>query len=139
MDWAHFGKLTIGRAQRTLMAFVMVLSCSCHLFLRFHLNSVMANFLRGHVDAFTYFDAVPCVVLYDNLKSVVLERRAQAIHFNPTLLELAAHYRFAPRPVAPYRGNEKERVERAIRFVRERFFAARTFASLKDRNAHAEQ
>ncbi|MFT5176622.1 MAG: transposase [Gammaproteobacteria bacterium] len=139
MDWAHFGKLTIGRAQRPLMAFVMVLSYSRHLFLRFYLNSVMANFLRGHVDAFTYFDAVPRVVLYDNLKSAVLERRAQAIHFNPTLLELAAHYRFAPRPVAPYRGNEKGRVERAIRFVRDRFFAARTFANLDDLNAQAEQ
>jgi transposase len=139
MDWAHFGKLTIGRAQRPLMAFVMVLSYSRHLFLRFYLNSVMANFLRGHVDAFTYFDAVPRVVLYDNLKSAVVERRGQAIHFNPTLLELAAHYRFAPRPVAPYRGNEKGRVERAIRFVRERFFAARTFADLDDLNDQAEQ
>lgn len=139
MDWAHFGKLEIGRAQRPLMAFVMVLSYSRHLFLRFYLNSVMANFLRGHVDAFTYFDAVPRVVLYDNLKSAVLERRAHAIHFNPTLLELAAHYRFAPRPVAPYRGNEKGRVERAIRFVRERFFAARTFTCLDDLNAQAEQ
>jgi transposase len=139
MDWAHFGKLTIGRAQRPLMAFVMVLSYSRHLFVRFYLNSVMANFLRGHVDAFTYFDAVPRVVLYDNLKSAVLERRGQAIHFNPTLLELAAHYRFAPRPVAPYRGNEKGRVERAIRFVRERFFAARTFTDLDDLNEQAEQ
>jgi transposase len=139
MDWAHFGKLTIGRAQRPLMAFVMVLSYSRHLFVRFYLNSIMANFLRGHVDAFTYFDAVPRVVLYDNLKSAVLERRGQAIHFNPTLLELAAHYRFAPRPVAPYRGNEKGRVERAIRFVRERFFAARTFTDLDDLNEQAEQ
>jgi len=139
MDWAHFGKLTIGRAQRPLMAFVMVLSYSRHLFLRFYLNSVMANFLRGHVDAFTYFDAVPRVVLYDNLKSAVLERRGQAIHFNPTLLELAAHYRYAPRPVAVYRGNEKGRVERAIRFVRERFFAARTFTDIDDLNAQAEQ
>jgi transposase len=137
VDWAHFGKLTIGRAQRPLMAFVMVLSYSRHLFLRFYLNSAMANFLRGHVDAFAYFDAVPRVALYDNLKSAVLERRGYAIHFNPTLLELAAHYRFAPRPVAPYRGNEKGRVERAIRFVRERFFAARTFTDLDDLNAQA--
>ena len=74
------------------MAFVMVLSYSRHLFLRFYLNSAMANFLRGHVDSFAYFDSVPRVVLYDNLKSAVLERRDQAIHFNPTLLELTAHY-----------------------------------------------
>ena len=44
---------------------------------------------------------------YDNMKSVVLERRGDAIRFHPTLLELAAHYRFEPRPVAPARGNEK--------------------------------
>ena len=121
VDWAHFGKLTIGRAQRPLMAFVMVLSYSRHVFVRFYLSAAMASFLRGHVDAFAFFDAVPRVVLYDNLKSAVIERRGQAIHFNPTLLELAAHYRFEPRPVAPYRGNEKGRVERAIRFIRERF------------------
>ena len=36
VDWAHFGKLTIGRAERPLMAFVMVLSYSRYLFLRFY-------------------------------------------------------------------------------------------------------
>ncbi|MGH8327761.1 MAG: Mu transposase domain-containing protein, partial [Steroidobacteraceae bacterium] len=46
-------------------------------------------------------------------------------------------YRFAARPVAVARGNEKGRVERAIRFVRERFFAARPFTSLEDLNAQA--
>jgi hypothetical protein len=40
----------------------------------------------------------------------VLERVAEAIRFNPRLLELAGHYRYEPRPVAPARGNEKEYV-----------------------------
>ena len=53
------------------------------------------------------------------------------------LLELAAHYRFQPRPVAVARGNEKGRVERAIRFARDAFFAARTFRDLDDLNAQA--
>jgi len=139
VDWAHFGKLTIGRAQRPLMGFVMVLSYSRHLFLRFYLNAAMNNFLRGHVEAFAYFNAVARTLLYDNLRSVVLERRGDAIRFHPTLLELAACYRFQPRPVAPARGNEKGRVERAIRFVRDRFFAARTFSDLDDLNAQALQ
>jgi len=137
IDWAHFGKLQIGRALRPLMAFVMVLSFSRYLFLRFYLNAAMANFIRGHVDAFAFFNGVAREHLYDNLKSAVLERRGEAIRFHPTLLELAAHYRFAPRPVAPYRGNEKGRVERIIRFVRERFFAARAFRDLDDLNAQA--
>ena len=63
--------------------------------------------------------------------------RGRAIHFHPTLLELAAHYRFQPRPVAVARGNEKGRVERAIRFVRDAFFAARRFRDLDDLNAQA--
>lgn len=136
-DWAHFGKITIGRAERALMAFVMVLSYSRHLFLRFYLGASMSYFIRGHVEAFSYFNAVPRVVLYDNLRSAVLERVGDAIRFHPTLLELAAHYRFEPRPVAPARGNEKGRVERAIRFVREGFFAGREFRDLDELNAQA--
>lgn len=136
-DWAFFGKLTIGRAVRPLMAFVMVLSYSRQLFLRFYLSASMSHFIRGHVEAFTYFKAVPRVVLYDNLRSAVLERVGDAIRFNPTLLELAAYYRFEPRPVAVARGNEKGRVERAIRFARDAFFAAREFRDLDDLNAQA--
>ena len=137
VDWAHFGTIPIGRARRALMAFVMVLSYSRHVFLRFYLNAAMPSFLHGHVAAFGHFNAVPRTLLYDNLRSAVLERRADAIRFHPTLLELAAWYRFQPRPVAVARGNEKGRVERAIRFVRERFFAARRFTDLADLNAQA--
>ncbi|MCC7462926.1 MAG: IS21 family transposase [Gammaproteobacteria bacterium] len=137
VDWAHFGKLVVGRARRPLMAFVMVLSYSRHLFVRFYPSATMACFLDGHVQAFGFFNAVPRTLLYDNLRSAVLERLGDAIRFHPTLLELAAAYRFAPRPVAVARGNEKGRVERAIRFVRERFFAARRFADLAELNAQA--
>ena len=115
----------------------MVLSYSRHIFLRFFFGNAMANFLRGHVAAFTTWTGVPRVLLYDNLKSAVLERIGQAIHFNPTLLELAAHYHFEPRPVAVARGNEKGRVERAIRYIRDSFFAARRFTDLADLNAQA--
>ena len=115
----------------------MVLSYSRQIFLRFFFGNAMANFLRGHVAAFESFGGIPRVLLYDNLKSAVLERVGQAIHFNPTLLELAAHYRFEPRPVAVARGNEKGRVERAIRYIRDSFFAARSFTDLADLNARA--
>ena len=138
VDWGHFGSLTIGRARRPLMAFVMVLSYSRWIFLRFFLDARMENFLRGHVAAFEAFGGVPRVLLYDNLKSAVLERQGEAIRFHPTLLALAGHYRYEPRPVAVARGNEKGRVERAIRYVRDSFFAARTFSDLADLNAQAQ-
>src|SRR6202140_1183224 len=139
VDWGHFGHLEIGRARRPLMAFVMVLSYSRQIFLRFFLDARMENFLRGHVAAFEAWQGVPRVLLYDNLKSAVLERRGDAIRFHPTLLSFAGHYRYEPRPVAVARGNERGRVERAIRYVRESFFAARQFRDLDDLNVQAEQ
>jgi transposase len=138
VDWGHFGKLIVGKAERTLMAFVMVLSFSRKIFLRFFLDARMANFLRGHEAAFVAWGGLSRVLLYDNLKSAVLERQGDAIRFHPTLLEFAAHYRFEPRPVAVARGNEKGRVERAIRYIRDSFFAARQWRDLDDLNAQAE-
>lgn len=137
VDWGHFGYVEVGRARRPLMAFVMVLSYSRKIFLRFYLNAQMANFLRGHVAAFDAFGGVPKILLYDNLKSAVLERQGDAIRFHPELLEFSGHYHFEPRPVAVARGNEKGRVERAIRYIRDNFFAARSWKDIYDLNAQA--
>jgi transposase len=137
VDWAHFGKQQVGGAERPLMAFVMVLSFSRMVFLRFYLDARMSSFLHGHVSAFDFFGGVPRVLLYDNLKSAVLERKGDAIRFHPTLLELSAHYRYEPRPVAVARGNEKGRVERAIQYIRTSFFPARKYEDLADLNRQA--
>jgi hypothetical protein len=116
----------------------MVLSFSRRIFLQFFLDARIENFLRGHVAAFEAFGGVSRVILYDNLKSAVLERHGGAIRFNPTLLDFAAHYRFEPRPVAIARGNEKGRVERAIQYCRTAFWPARSFSDLDDLNAQAD-
>lgn len=139
VDWGHFGKMQNGRALRRLYAFVMTLVWSRQIFLRFYLSAAMPAFLRGHVEAFDFFGGVPRVLLYDNLKSAVLERSGDAIHFHPKLLALSGHYRFEPRPVALARGNEKGGVERAIRYTRTSFFAARTWTSLEDLNVQAHE
>ena len=138
VDWGHFGHLQIGRARRPLMAFVMVLSYSRRIFLHFFLDARMDSFLRGHVQAFSAWGGCPRVLLYDNLRSAVLERAGDAIRFNPELLKFAAHHGIEPRPVAVARGNEKGRVERSIRYIRQAFFAAREFADLDDLNAQAQ-
>jgi transposase len=139
VDWASFGKLRIGGAWRPLLGFVMVLSWSRQIFLRFFLNARMENFLRGHQAAFLAWQGCPRILLYDNLKSAVLERRGDAVRLHPTLLALAAHYSFEPRPVAVARGNEKGRVERAVQYVRRAFFAGRTISDLDRLNAEALQ
>jgi len=138
IDWGHFGTFVVGKAPRKLMAFVMTLSWSRKIFLRFYLGSSMAMFLRGHVEAFEAFGGVAREGLYDNLKSLVLERVGDAIRFHPTLLAFAGHYRCAVRPCRPARGNEKGRVERSIRYIRDSFFAARSWVDLADLNTQAD-
>ena len=100
----------------------MTLSWSRALYLEFFFDQTMENFLRGHVNGFASFHGSARVLLYDNLKSAVFERRGSLIHFNPRLLELAGHYHFEPKPCQVRAGNQKGRVERAIRFVRDSFW-----------------
>jgi transposase len=139
VDWGCFGTLRIGKAIRKLSCFVMVLSYSRAIFARFYLDQHLETFLRGHTEALTAFGGTPRVILYDNLKSVVLERIGDHIRFHPRLLELAGHYHYVPRPCAPYRGNEKGKVERHIRYLRESFFEARRFRDLADLNAQLDR
>jgi transposase len=134
VDWANFGSLQVGKAKRPLSCFVMVLSWSRAMYARFFLDQQGDAFRRGHVLAFEALGGVPRELLYDNLKSVVLERMGEHIRYHPRVLELASHYHFAPKPCAPYRGNEKGKVERTIQYLRHSFFAARTYRDLDDLN-----
>lgn len=138
-DWAHFGEVVIGQAKRKLSCFVLTLSWSRALYLQFFFDQTLESFLQGHVAAFADWSGCPRTILYDNLASVVVTRRGDAIQFHPRILELAAHYHFAPKPCHPARGNEKGRVERAIGYIRHSFFAARPFTTLADFNAQALQ
>lgn len=135
VDWADFGGVALGRGQRRLSAFVMILSYSRRLYVEFFFDQTLASFLHGHVNAFEYFGGVPRILQTDNLRSVVLQRRGEQIRFHPRYLELAGHYCFQPRPCHVARGNEKGRVERSIRFLRESFFAAYVFSTLAAANA----
>jgi transposase len=138
-DWASFGTVRIGRAERRLSCFVITLSYSRALYLEFFFDQTLESLLRGHAGAFGEWGGAPRLILYDNMKSVVIERRGQAIRFHPRILELAGHYHFMPRPCRPGRGNEKGRVERAIQYIRTSFFAARPFTTLDAFNHAAWQ
>lgn len=137
VDWAHFGSRRVEGGERRLYAFVMVLSYSRALWVRFFCDARLSSFLTAHVEALARFGGCAKCLLYDNLKSAVIEREGSAIRFHPRLLELADHYGFDPRPVGPRRGNEKGRVERAIRYLRSSFFPLRSTWSLEALNRAA--
>jgi hypothetical protein len=77
--------------------------------------------------------------LFDNAKTVVIDRRGDAVRFHPLLLDLASCLHVQPRLCAPRRPQEKGGVERAIRFFKERFFAARSFHSIEQGNVQLSE
>ncbi len=137
VDWGHFGEVEVDGTRRKLAAFALVLKWSRRMVLRFGFEMTTGAFLSHHQHAFEALGGVPRVILYDNLKSAVIQRIGDAIVFNEDLLAFAGHYRYQPKPCAPYRGNEKGSVERAIRDVRESFWVGRTWEGLAKLNEDA--
>jgi hypothetical protein len=137
VDWANFGEVHVGRARRKLSCFVITLSYSRAMYLEFFFDQKLESFLSAHVRAFENWNGLPRTLLYDNLKSVVLERRGDNIRFHPGFVQLQAHYHFAALPCQVRAANQKGRVERAIRYIRDSFFAARPFTTLSDFNQQA--
>jgi transposase len=137
VDWGSFGYLRVGKSQRPLSVFSMVMSWSRALYIDFSLDQQMETFCRMHRQALEFFGGVPRKVVYDNLKSVVLSHVGPTVQFNPRFLGFAGHYLFEPT-AAPVRYPQfKGRVEGSIKFIRHSFFYGRTFQSLEDVRAQA--
>jgi transposase len=98
-----------------------------------HLRASFVEYVRDerietligcHVRAFEFFGGVAREVLYDNMKTVVIERDAYGLglhRFHPSLWDLAKHYNFQPRLCRPYRAKTKGKVERFNRYLRYSF------------------
>ena len=123
-----------GGGSRSLWLFIMVLSWSRAMWGEFCFDTTAHSLLRSLVRGWSALGGSPRRWLFDNPKIVVLERDGAAVRFHPLLLDLAGVFRVQLRLCAPYRGNEKGRVERKIRFLRDRFLAGRDIHSIEQGN-----
>ena len=83
--------------------------------------SLRRSLLRAH----TFFGGSPRQWLFDNPRTVVLERHGKSVRFHPLLVELAGQLWTEPRLCNVRAPREKGKVERAVRYLRERFLAGR--------------
>jgi len=135
VDWAHVGYLEIEGVKRALWVFVIVLAYSRAIWAELVLDMSVYSLLRSLVRAACHFGGCTRQWLFDNPKTVVLERHGDAVRFHPRLLYLAGALHVQPRLCGVRKPHQKGRVERAIRWLRERFFAARRIHSLAQGNA----
>ena len=130
IDWCFINHPRLGK----LCCFVLILSYSRYLFAHVFARNAFEFFIEGHMLALSDLQGMPYAMRYDNLSTVVLKRRPE-IRYNPRFVEFSRHYGLEIRLCNPGAGNEKGRVERAIRTMRGTFFnTTDKYASLKALN-----
>lgn len=134
-DWGQCWT-KIGGKKTKVHLFVMTLGYSRRLFSVATADEKLPAFLRGHEAAFSHWGGIPHEIVYDNLKSVVLERDFAGSRFewNPTFWDFSRCYGFQPRPHRPYRPQTKGKVESGVKYVK-RFLRGKSFENLDHLNA----
>lgn len=130
-----YGKLgmwfdpAVGR-RVAVWAFVMVLACSRHLFVRPMIRMDQTTWCACHVAAFEFFGGVPARLVCDNLKTGVDKPDLYDPQINRTYAELATHYGTLIDPARAFKPKDKPRVERPMQYVRDSLWRGREFDSL---------
>jgi len=112
--------------------FMFLLAWSRYLCVTFYPRHSLEFFLDGHLEAYREIEGIARRNRYDNLKSVVLQRRPE-LKLNPQFLDFSVHYGFSIHLCSPRRANEKGRVERVIRDAKN-FLRVTPVEDLRDLN-----
>ena len=120
VDWVEFRK-----GKNPLYAFCATLGFSRMSFVEFVTDMRVQTLIACHHHAFEYFGGVTRRVLYDNMKTVVLERDASGEgehRFHAGFLDYARHCGFVIKLCRPYRARTKGKVERFNGYLRRSFY-----------------
>ncbi|ACU72764.1 Integrase catalytic region [Catenulispora acidiphila DSM 44928] len=139
IDYGFLGQWTNPRSgkRHRVWAFVMVLPCSRHMFVRPVLSMDQHSWTEAHVAAFEFFGGVPKRLIPDNLKTGVDKPDLYDPKINRAYAELAAHYGALVDPARAVKPKDKPRVERQMPYIRDSWWAGREFASIEQMQADA--
>lgn len=133
VDWAEMAEPVLWQGQRCkVYAFVMVLCYSRLMYLELSLSSQLYDFLRCHQNGLRFFGGVPKGCVYDNMTSVVKQRKGKVVTFNDTFAHFAGYYLFKPHACWPGAPHQKGIVERPIDYIKGNFWAGRHFVDFDD-------
>ena len=121
VDWIEFRRAKANR----LAAFVATLGFSRSSYVEFVDNERLETLLGCHERALEFFGGVTLEILYDNMKTVVIDRDAygEGKHrYQAAFLDFSRHYGFIPRLCRPYRARTKGKVERFNSYLRYSFY-----------------
>ena len=111
----------VRKGRDPLLAFVMTMGFSRASFVKFTVAEDTTTLCGCLREALAYFGGVPEHILFDNPKTVVIDRDAYGVglhRFNATLLSVAEEFGFRPRLCRPYRARTKGKVERFNHYLK---------------------
>ncbi len=120
VDWVDFRK-----GGQPLHAFCATLGYSRASYVEFVSDMKVETLIGCHERAFAALGGVPRSILYDNMKTVILERNAygEGQHrFHAGFLDFAKHCGFVIKVCQPYRAKTKGKVERFNGYLRRSFY-----------------
>jgi transposase len=121
-DWGHVGYLEEGSQRRAVWAFALTLGYSRALVAELALDQRLETLLKVHEEAFQQLGGVPQEILYDRMKTVLLDVDARGeIRWHPVFLDFARWWGFTPRVCAAYRPQTKGKVESSVKYVKGNF------------------
>jgi transposase len=126
VDWGDCGRVQVGTTSRKVSVFVAVLCYSRLLYIEFTLSQRKAEFYRGLVNALTFFGGSPRHLIFDNLKTAVLNGAGRHACFHPEFLALCGYFCMQPVACAARDPESKGVVEGSVRYVKHNALAGRT-------------
>jgi len=120
IDWVEFRK-----GAHPLYAFCATLGYSRASYVEFVSDMKVSTLIECHQKAFVAVGGVPKFLLYDNMKTVVIDRDVDgpgAHRYHAGFLDYAKHCGFVIRLCRPYRARTKGKVERFNGYLRRSFY-----------------
>lgn len=133
MDWGS-KKVMVGGCLTTIKIFVVVLGFSRAIYVEFVLDETLPTLIACHEHAFAWFGGLTEEILYDNPKTIVLDRATDNARINPKFEDFSRYYGYTPRLCRPYRARTKGKVESGVKHVKKSFLPGQEFASLDAAN-----
>lgn len=134
IDYGYLGSWLdpVADKVRRVWAFVMVLACSRHMFVRPVTSMDASSWVAAHVAAFAFFGSCPRRLVPDNLATGVDRPDIYDPKINRAYGEMAAHYGCLVDPARRGKPKDKPRVERPMPYVRDSMWRGREWASEAD-------
>ena len=137
LDFGRLGLIADGGRQRVCQGLIFTPAVSRYTFVWCSLRQTVEDVIAGCEAAWVFYDGVFGTLIPDNLKAIVDGAHSTEPRLNQAFTEYAQDRGFLIDPARVRSPQDKPRVERAVPFVRNSFFAGETFIDLADAQRRA--